>query len=152
VPAEHASGDLNKSGSDPETLNDDERAPDAASNTRGQGGFSRTLPLIASAQGPQSRPSYAADEEVVRGRIVSFDGQYSLELQDERGFIDQVRLRQSTIVQPIGLEARDRSLRRMRFAGGETPVECHVGASELTLTFCGSWAARALPRLSVRGS
>jgi hypothetical protein len=80
------------------------RYPGAAVLALGLTAFA--FPLIASAQGPELRPSYATDEEVVRGRIVSFDGQYSLELQDERGFIDQVRLRQSTIVHPIGLRLR----------------------------------------------
>jgi hypothetical protein len=79
------------------------RYPGAAVLALGLTAFA--FPLIASAQGRESRPSYATDEEVVRGRIVSFDGQYSLELQDERGFIDHVRLRQS-IVHPIGLRLR----------------------------------------------
>jgi hypothetical protein len=51
-------------------------------------------------------PSYAEappQDEQIRGRIVSFDGAYSLQVRDERGFIDNVQLHQGTIINPTGL-------------------------------------------------
>lgn len=56
----------------------------------------------------QEYPSYAQPEAVtqddqVHGRIVSFDGQYSLQVRDERGFIDNIELHQGTIINPTGL-------------------------------------------------
>jgi hypothetical protein len=60
-------------------------------------------PIAAQAQ---VAPSYAASantEEDVHGRVVSFDGAYSLTVRDERGFIDNVQLHQGTIINPTGL-------------------------------------------------
>jgi len=51
-------------------------------------------------------PSYAEappQDEQIRGRIVSFDGAYSLQVRDERGFVDNVQLHQGTIINPTGL-------------------------------------------------
>lgn len=48
-------------------------------------------------------PSYASGEENVHGRVISFDGQYSLQVRDERGFVDNVRLHPGTIINPTGL-------------------------------------------------
>jgi hypothetical protein len=60
----------------------------------------------AGVQVAQDVPSYAEappQDEQVRGRIISFDGAYSLQVKDERGFIDQVQLHQGTIINPTGL-------------------------------------------------
>ena len=62
-------------------------------------------PIAAQAQ---DVPSYAAapyanSEEDVHGRVVDFDGAYSLTVRDERGFIDTVRLHDGTIINPTGL-------------------------------------------------
>ncbi len=48
-------------------------------------------------------PSYATGEESIRGRIVSFDGKYALQLRDDRGFVDNVNLHDGTIINPTGL-------------------------------------------------
>jgi hypothetical protein len=51
-------------------------------------------------------PSYAEappQDEQIRGRIISFDGAYSLQVRDERGFVDNVQLHQGTIINPTGL-------------------------------------------------
>lgn len=58
-----------------------------------------------SAPAPPSyaRPSYGSDEETVRGRIASFDGAYTLQVRDDRGFIDNVRLQQGTVINPTGI-------------------------------------------------
>jgi hypothetical protein len=51
-------------------------------------------------------PSYAEappQDEQIRGRIVSFDGAYSLQVRDERGFVDNIQLHQGTIINPTGL-------------------------------------------------
>jgi hypothetical protein len=65
------------------------------------GAFAQSAPV----QTPPSyaRPSYGSDEEVVRGRIAAFDGAYDLQLRDDRGFIDNVRLQQGTIINPTGI-------------------------------------------------
>jgi len=69
------------------------------------------MPVLASAQpstdqaAPPSyaRPTYSSDEETVRGRIVSFDGGYNLQIRDDRGFIDNVALKNGTIINPTGI-------------------------------------------------
>jgi len=48
-------------------------------------------------------PSYATSEENIHGRIASFDGAYALQVRDERGFMDSVRMHPGTIINPIGL-------------------------------------------------
>jgi hypothetical protein len=66
-------------------------------------------PLAAAAQdAPPSyaqpdQPSYATQDEQIRGRIIAFDGQYSLTVRDDRGFVDNVQLHQGTIINPTGL-------------------------------------------------
>jgi hypothetical protein len=64
-------------------------------------------PLVAAAQ---DVPSYAQpagqpanDDQQVRGRITAFDGAYSIQVQDERGFVDNVQLHDGTIINPTGL-------------------------------------------------
>ncbi len=42
-------------------------------------------------------------EETIHGRIVSFDGAYNLQVNDDRGFVDNVRMHQGTIINPTGL-------------------------------------------------
>jgi hypothetical protein len=52
-------------------------------------------------------PSYAAPtpggDEQIHGRVLSFDGGYNLEVRDEKGYVDNVRLHQGTIINPTGL-------------------------------------------------
>ena len=66
-------------------------------------------PLAVSAQQTESTPSYSrpsptvSGEDVIKGRVISFDGAYSLQVADERGFTDNVRLRQGTIINPTGI-------------------------------------------------
>ncbi|HTW83027.1 MAG TPA: hypothetical protein VMD91_03035 [Candidatus Sulfotelmatobacter sp.] len=48
-------------------------------------------------------PSYATQDEQIHGRIIAFDGQYSLQVRDDRGFVDNVQLHQGTIINPTGL-------------------------------------------------
>lgn len=50
-------------------------------------------------------PSYArpSGDETITGRVLSFDGAYSLEVRDDRGFVDKVRMRQGTIINPTGI-------------------------------------------------
>jgi hypothetical protein len=47
-------------------------------------------------------PAASADVEI-RGRVESFDGGYSLQVRDERGYDDVVQLHQGTIINPTGL-------------------------------------------------
>ena len=61
-------------------------------------------PFAASAQGA---PSYAAGpgsgDAQIRGRVVSFDGGYQLQVRDEKGYVDDVSLHPGTIINPTGL-------------------------------------------------
>jgi hypothetical protein len=62
-------------------------------------------PLAAQAQDIPSyaQPAAVSNDEQLHGRIVSFDGQYNLQVRDERGFVDNVELHQGTIINPTGL-------------------------------------------------
>jgi hypothetical protein len=65
------------------------------------------LPLVASAQPTYARaPSYAHQEDQIQGRVVSFDGQFALQVHDSRGYVDNVRLHQGTVINPTGLTLR----------------------------------------------
>lgn len=59
------------------------------------------VPAIAFAQDPI--PSYATQDQSIKGTVVSYDGTYSLHVRDDRGFIDNVKLHQGTIINPTGL-------------------------------------------------
>jgi hypothetical protein len=48
-------------------------------------------------------PAPVPQDEQIRGRIVNFDGAYSLQVRDERGFLDNIQLHQGTIINPTGL-------------------------------------------------
>jgi len=70
-------------------------------------------PAAALAQsGPSGLPSYAApatgpannDEETIHGKIASIDDADSLQVNDDRGFVDSVKLQQSTIINPTGTQ------------------------------------------------
>jgi uncharacterized membrane protein YgcG len=65
-------------------------------------------PLAANAQIAPDGPSYAADsayggDAQIHGRILSFDGAYSVQVRDEQGYVDNVQLHQGTIINPTGL-------------------------------------------------
>jgi hypothetical protein len=69
------------------------------------------IPSVAFAQSaPSDTPSYAAPapsygstDETIKGRIASFDGAYSLQVRDDRGYIDNVTLQQGTVINPTGI-------------------------------------------------
>jgi hypothetical protein len=48
-------------------------------------------------------PSYGSTDETIQGRIASFDGAYSLQVRDDRGYIDNVALQQGTVINPTGI-------------------------------------------------
>ncbi len=54
-------------------------------------------------------PSYASpsSEQSVHGVVVNFDGKYALQVRDRRGYLDNVRLHQGTIINPTGLPLRN---------------------------------------------
>jgi hypothetical protein len=66
-----------------------------------------TAPLAAGAQIAPGAPSYAAPADnadaQIHGRILTFDGAYSLQVKDEKGYVDNVQLHQGTIINPTGL-------------------------------------------------
>jgi len=51
-------------------------------------------------------PAYADGNETVSGRITWYDGRFDLQIRDDRGFIDNVQLRQGTVIDPTGLTLR----------------------------------------------
>lgn len=58
------------------------------------------------AAGAQNTPPYAepaTGDAQIRGRILSFDGGYGLQVRDDKGYIDNVRLHDGTIINPTGL-------------------------------------------------
>jgi len=63
------------------------------------------VPLAASADGV---PSYATgasgNEETIQGQIQSIDGQYTIRLEDVRGFVDSVTLHDGTVINPNGTQ------------------------------------------------
>jgi hypothetical protein len=83
----------------------------------GAANFALILPLAAAAQGvptyaqagaPPSYaqpgvPSYATQDQQLHGRIASFDGGYNLQVRDDHGYLDNVRLHQGTVINPTGL-------------------------------------------------
>jgi hypothetical protein len=52
---------------------------------------------------PAPPPSYARPDDGIHGRIVSFDGAYSLQVRDDRGYVDNVQLRPGTVINPTGI-------------------------------------------------
>jgi hypothetical protein len=62
-------------------------------------------PLASVAQDLPSyaRPAAASADETVHGRIRSVDGAFRITVDDDRGFVDEVRLRPGTIINPTGL-------------------------------------------------
>jgi hypothetical protein len=65
-------------------------------------------PGVALAQSTPAGPSYArasygSDDEIVRGRIASFDGANRMQVDDDRGFVDNVQLQDGTVINPTGI-------------------------------------------------
>jgi hypothetical protein len=63
---------------------------------------------FAQTAAPDAPPSYArpgtvTGDETIQGRIASFDGAYNLQVNDDRGFVDNVRLQQGTVINPTGI-------------------------------------------------
>jgi hypothetical protein len=62
------------------------------------------IPAPSQAETPSyARPGYASDEETIHGRIASFNGEYDMQVRDDRGFVDHVRLHTGTVINPTGL-------------------------------------------------
>src|SRR5271165_2325169 len=71
-------------------------------------GFVLTALVVPSLAQAQSAPlpSYAHPapvHESVTGTVATFDGHYALTVNDDRGFVDTVQLRDGTIINPTGL-------------------------------------------------
>jgi hypothetical protein len=60
-------------------------------------------PPPAAPPAPVAPPSYARPDDGIHGRIVSFDGAYNLQVRDDRGYVDNVQLRQGTVINPTGV-------------------------------------------------
>jgi hypothetical protein len=85
--------------------------------TLGMANLALIVPLAASAQDVPSYaqgdpaqyaqqgppPSYATQDQQIHGRVISFDGGYSLQVRDDRGYVDNVQLHQGTVINPTGL-------------------------------------------------
>jgi hypothetical protein len=61
------------------------------------------LPSVANAQALPSYAHPAPQHEQLTGTVSSFDGKYVLVLNDDRGYLDTVQLRDGTIINPTGL-------------------------------------------------
>ena len=61
--------------------------------------------VVAQSGPPPSyaRPAADAPPETIHGRIAAFDGEQNIQVNDDRGFVANVRVRRSTIVQPNGM-------------------------------------------------
>jgi len=57
------------------------------------------LPIAAQAQSAAD----GSQDEVIHGTIASLEGQYTIYVHDQRGFVDTVRLHDGTIINPTGL-------------------------------------------------
>jgi hypothetical protein len=60
------------------------------------------------AAGAQIAPTYAANapyngDAQIHGRILTFDGAYTIQVKDEKGYVDNVQMHQGTIINPTGL-------------------------------------------------
>ncbi|HTJ27955.1 MAG TPA: hypothetical protein VMA36_17500 [Candidatus Limnocylindria bacterium] len=53
----------------------------------------------------QTLPPYAAPhtDQTIHGRIVAIDGPFTIQVRDERGYVDSVQLHRGTIIDPTGL-------------------------------------------------
>jgi hypothetical protein len=67
------------------------------------------LPIVASAQDIPSyaQPATASADETITGRIASINGTFTITVNDDRGFVDNVELYQGTIINPTGLTLED---------------------------------------------
>lgn len=54
-------------------------------------------------QAAADAPSYATAEQTIHGRIASIDGQFSITVRDDNGYLDNVGLHHGTIINPTGL-------------------------------------------------
>jgi hypothetical protein len=61
-----------------------------------------SAPSVALAQ--NQMPSYAVRSgETIKGTISNFNGQYTMYVRDDRGYVDNVSLHQGTIINPTGI-------------------------------------------------
>lgn len=64
------------------------------------------LPAVAGAQ--NGYPSYAvASQQNVKGTISGFNGQYTVFVQDEKGYTDNVQLHDGTVINPTGIRLQE---------------------------------------------
>ncbi len=64
-----------------------------------------SLPALAAAQ-TGALPSYAVpapSDQAISGVVAGFDGKYGLTVRDDRGYLDNVTLRDGTIINPTGV-------------------------------------------------
>jgi hypothetical protein len=65
------------------------------------------LPSVAGAQN-NGYPSYAvASQQSVKGTISGFNGQYTVFVQDEKGYTDNIQLHDGTVINPTGLRLQE---------------------------------------------
>ncbi len=66
---------------------------------------SLALPSLA---GAQSYPSYAvASQQTIKGTITGFNGAYTVYVQDEKGYGDNIQLHDGTVINPTGLKLQE---------------------------------------------
>src|ERR1700738_4153873 len=86
--------------------------------------LAQTVPPYAT---PGSAP--ALGNETIRGVIEAIEGPYRIVVRDERGFLDDVTLRQGTIINPRGLRLRaEMSVTITGYASGTTFAALEIDA------------------------
>jgi hypothetical protein len=64
------------------------------------------LPASAGAETPTYARPLPSGDQIVTGIIDDFSGKYGLTLRDDRGYLDNVRLHQGTVIEPTGTQLR----------------------------------------------
>ncbi len=66
---------------------------------------SLALPSLAAAQ---SYPSYStASQQTIKGSVTGFNGAYTVYLQDDKGYGDNVELHDGTVINPTGIKLQE---------------------------------------------
>lgn len=111
--------------------------------------FAGTVGIATSAAaGAQQLPSYAAGntDETIRGTVAAINGQYSIAVRDERGYVDNVSLHQGTIINPTGLTlAPGESVSILGHADGKTFVANEIDTPYTSLAAVPVYPAYGYP-------
>jgi hypothetical protein len=123
--------------------------------TRAAAVTAAAVAALALAAGPAAAqsgdlPSYATGEERISGRIASVDDKYHLQIRDDRGYIDNVTLRDGTIINPTGLRlAAGQSVTVLGHNGGKSFLANEIDTPYAKTGFAYAYPAYAYPVYAV---